>query len=252
MKGTNFKAPLELNLNVEGESWRQNQEVRGTLRVKNHGKDSIPLSQIGVHLCWGHAKKIKSKDEASFDLHFSKLFDEGLSLGPQEEKELSWDFKLPENCSITDKTGSYYVLYGENKNVWDCGHLQLLINPKAILDSFLEILVNFYRFKIKDKKNKKGFVEAKLLPPNAKEFMSMDNLHCQMRMKEDIFEIKYLFNVKKMAYDSGAMKLEKKKIEFGENLGPKEYYLYNEAPNQEVMKSKIEKTLEQVKTKINF
>ena len=119
--------------------------------------------------------------------------------GPQEEKELSWDFKLPENCSITDKTGSYYVLYGDNKNVWDCGHLQLLINPKAILDSFLEILVNFYRFKIKDKKNKKGFVEAKLLPPNAKEFMSMDNLHCQMRMKEDIFEIKYLFNVKKMA-----------------------------------------------------
>ena len=55
-----------------------------------------------------------------------------------------------------------------------------------------------------------------------------------------------------MAYGSEGVKLEKRKIEIKEQLGPKEYYLFQDAPNQEVLKSKIESVLDQVKSKINF
>lgn len=252
MKGTLFKAPLELNLHIEGENWRQNQKIRGSLKIKNHGQESLSLGKIGVHLCWGHAKKIKSKSDTSFDFENSTLFDGQSILAPQEEKELLWEFELQESCAITDKSGSYYLLYGEKEKIWESGLLHLQIDPRAIFDSFLEIFVNFFRFKVKGKKNKKGFVEVKLLPPNAKEFLSMDNLHCQMRIKDDIFEINYLFNVRKMAYAIEGVKLEKKQLEFHERLGPKEYYLFKDSPNQDVMKSKIEKTLNEVKSKINF
>ena len=64
-------------------------------------------------------------------------------------------------------------------------NFKFLLNQDQILDSFLEIFVNFYRFKVKEKKEKNGFIEVKLLPPNAKEFLSMDNLLCQMRIKRD-------------------------------------------------------------------
>jgi len=252
MKGTLFKAPLELNLHIEGETWRQNQKIRGSLKIKNHGQESLSLETMGVHLCWGHAKKIKTKSDTSFDFESSTLFSKQSTLAPQEEQELLWEFELQEDCAISDKSGSYYLLYGEKEKIWESGLFQLQIDPRAIFDSFLEIFVNFFRFKIKDKKNKKGFVEVKLVPPNAKEFLSMDNLLCQMRIKDDIFEINYLFNVKKVAYAIEGMKLEKNKIEFQDRLNPKEYYLFKDTPNQDVMKSKIENTLGEVKSKINF
>ncbi len=252
MRGTNFQAPLELKIEIDGEKWRQKDGLKGTLCLKNHGKEPLPLDSYGVHLSWGHSKKIKVKDEKSFENKMSTLFGPGLTLSPGEEKELEWSFQLEEDCPISDKTGSYYILYGKKDEVWNNGQLQILVEPRPILDSFLEIFVNFYRFKVKEKKNKNGFIEVKLLPPNAKEFLSMDNLLCQMRIRETLLEIKYIFNVKKMAYGSEGVKLEKRKIEIKEKLNPKEYYLFKEAPNQEVLRSKIEAVLDQVKSKINF
>ena len=55
-----------------------------------------------------------------------------------------------------------------------------------------------------------------------------------------------------MAYGSEGVKLEKRKIEINEKLSPKEYYLFKEAPNQEVLRSKIETVLDQVKVKLIF
>ena len=252
MRGTNFQAPLELKIEIEGEKWRQKDGLKGTLFLKNHGQDPLSLDPYGVHLSWGHTKKIKTKDEKSFENKESSLFEAGTKLLPGEERELHWSFQLDEDCPISDKTGSYYILYGKKDEAWSNGQLQILVEPKPILDSFLEIFVNFHRFKVKEKKNKKGFIEAKLIPPKAKEYLSMDNLLCQMRVKDGLFELNYLFNVRKMAYRGEGVKLEKGKIEIKEKLTSKEYYLFKDSPNQEVLRSKIEAVLEQVKSKINF
>jgi len=48
MKGTFFQKPLELELNIEGESWKQGDSVYGNLVVKNHGPDSFSLKDYGV------------------------------------------------------------------------------------------------------------------------------------------------------------------------------------------------------------
>ena len=196
MRGTNFQAPLELKIEIEGEKWRQKDGLKGTLFLKNHGQETLSLDSYGVHLSWGHSKKIKTKDEKSFENKESTLFEPGLKLPPGQEKELNWSFQLDEDCPISDKTGSYYILYGKKDEVWNNGLLQILVEPKPILDSFLEIFVNFHRFKVKEKKNK-GLHRSQINPPNAKEFLSMDNLLCQMRIKEDLLELNYLFNVRK-------------------------------------------------------
>ena len=146
---------------------------------------------------------IKPGERPSYQYHFKRSEHWVIVSGSAkvtlegEEKELEWSFQLEEDCPISDKTGSYYILYGKKDEVWNSGQLQILVEPRPILDSFLEIFVNFYRFKVKEKKNKNGFIEVKLLPPNAKEFLSMDNLLCQMRIRETLLEIKYIFNVKK-------------------------------------------------------
>ena len=50
---------LDELIEIDGEKWRQKDGLKGTLCLKNHGKDPLCLDPYGVHLSWGHAKKIK-------------------------------------------------------------------------------------------------------------------------------------------------------------------------------------------------
>ena len=50
MKGTFFQKPLELNLLVEGETWRQGDPITGSLTIKNHGSTEFALSELRMQV----------------------------------------------------------------------------------------------------------------------------------------------------------------------------------------------------------
>ena len=100
MRGTFFLKPLELNLDVTGESWSQGDEVSGTLAIKAHGE--ADLSKIGIHLCEVNMKKFKAKDPAAFKV---------LESLPAATESTSFNFKLSQSCLITEKTTSLYIVW---------------------------------------------------------------------------------------------------------------------------------------------
>ena len=61
MRGTNFQAPLELKIEIEGEKWRQKDGLKGTLFLKNHGQETLSLDSYGVHSPGVIQKKSKQK-----------------------------------------------------------------------------------------------------------------------------------------------------------------------------------------------
>ena len=177
MKGTIFKDGIEYGLFIDGESWAQGDKVNGQLKLKNHGEKSLNISNVKVGLALGKFKKIKSKDSKAFEIVNQKTFDEGAKLPAKGEAELDWEFGLSQNCPITDKTGSLYVLYGANEDDLENGHLQLNVIPKNVFLQYFDIFEKFFRFKVKDYKSKRDAIEAKLVPPKSKEFSNLIGLN---------------------------------------------------------------------------
>ncbi len=94
MKGTLFNKPLELTLDIAGESWPQGQLVKGSFSIKNHGKEQIDLSGYGVNLVYTEAKKLKSKDLKGIQSITHKNFGNDIKLAPGERIDLPWEFAL--------------------------------------------------------------------------------------------------------------------------------------------------------------
>ena len=143
MKSTIFSKPLEYSLVADGEKWRQGDRIKGSLKIKNHGSETIDLAQAKMSLAVGNFKKIKSKDSKAFDLIVEKKLSERFSLTALEEKSFDWDFLLPEDCQITEKDKSLYLTFKTNSEDWPTGQLELVIEPKLVMMQFLEIFGNF-------------------------------------------------------------------------------------------------------------
>jgi hypothetical protein len=241
MKGTFFKKPLEFSLNIEGESWNQGETVSGTFKVQSHSDQLPDLIQVGCHLCFCNIKKFKAKDPKSITVLESILFS-------PNQSELDFNFKLNDNCPITDTTGSLYIIYGDIDSPFESGFLQLNITPIKPIIYFTQILEQFYRFKLKAFKNKKDCIEAMVSAPDSREWTSIQKMAIQLKLKNDELIIKFIVNLKKLDFSNNHHKTKDEKREMSKTLTKEQYELYGIA-NQDGIKKVIDEVLSEIKIK---
>jgi hypothetical protein len=243
MKGTFFSKSLEWSLHTDNETWQQGEEIRGVLKLKNHGTGPLHLSSAGVGLALGEIKKIHARHLEALKEEQRHNFSQ-TQIGLAEELLLEFTFLLPPNCSITDKKSSYFLTYGPKGEE---NHLMLNIGPRLLFSKIVGLFDTFYRFKIKEIKSGKKGVEYKLLPPSSRELAHLETLNLTLIQEGEVLEMLYEFQVRKIDTTSPTTKLNKQTSKITQKLQPKEYLLGKEIMNQDGLLKSIEATLAQIK-----
>lgn len=249
MKGTFFQKPLELVLNIDGESWKQGDPISGNLNVFNRGAESISLKDFGVRLSFGETKKIKVKDPNSFANYNEQLFEGPTNISAGSEVSLSFNFPLAKNAPISEKYKSLYLLCGHIDNPFENGILELSILPCEVITNLFQVFENLLRFKVKALKNKQDCIEATMVVPTSKEYTGVQQLKVLIRMVEDDLDIDFNFKLKKISFEGGIVSTKDKKLQVKKILTPKEYLIYGDAFNQDMVLKLLQEVIEEVKVK---
>ena len=250
MKGTVFLKPLEYSIEAIGEKWHQGDKLKGSLKIKNHSLEKIELPILKVALCEGHYKKIKAKDVKGWSIISENILSDSLTINPSEEKDYSFEFTLAENCSITDKNGSLYLAFFDKDEKVPAGHIELVIEPKIVIQQILQILESFLRFKVKETKYAKGMIEVKLVPPASRELSNLDGLLLSISEIEKKLTLKYFFNLRVLNITGATMQSEKATKEMEQNFNSKQYLIYGDSINQDFIIASVQEILNGVKTKM--
>ncbi|MDO9183283.1 MAG: hypothetical protein Q7U04_12795 [Bacteriovorax sp.] len=235
MKGTIFLKPLEYSIIANGERWRQGDKINGCLRIKNHGSDNIELNVLTFSLALGYFKKIKIKDKKAWEVLAEINLGEKIVIEALEEKEFVWDFVLPEDCQITEKDKSLFLVFKTNEELWATGQLELVIEPKLVINQLLEIFQNFLRFKILQTKFSKGMVEIKLNPPSSRELSHVESFILRVKEVDNILDLEYTFNMLVFETVAGNVMTQKKIKQVQQQLTSKQYYVYGNTLNQDFL-----------------
>jgi hypothetical protein len=248
MKGTIFLKPLEYNLEVIGEKWRQGDKIRGSLKVRNHGADAVDFPELNVVLCEGTYKKIKAKDAKGWKSLIETKLEDKFTLKPAEEKSYSFEYTLPEDCLVTDKNASLYLAFFD-RDVLPAGHIELVIEPKLVISQILDLIQSFLRFKVVQVKFTKGMIEVKLTPPaSSRELSTIDTLILSLAEKEKALLMNYEFNMRVLDMTGGVMQSQKKTREFDQSFTSRQYLQYDSL-NQDFILESINSVLNEVRPK---
>lgn len=248
MKGTFFSKPLEWNIETDHESWTQGGQVKGLLRVKNHGAEACDIKDAGVAIAHADIKKVHAKTEGAMKFDVTALFTES-EIKPAATIELPFSLTLPENCAVTDKKASYYLTYGKNHSE---NHLMLKIEPKALFGKVIGLLDTFHRFKLKEYKSSKNGVEYKLIPPTSRDMANLESLALIFSMDGENLQMDYDFQVRKLDTAGVTTKVNKATVKIARTLTPKEFSLGRDMINQDTLLKSIESVLSEVKLKSVF
>ncbi len=250
MKATVFLNALEYGLEAKGEKWHQGDKLKGSLKIKNNGSDKIELSVVKVALCQGHYKKIKAKDPKALTVVSESILSETTVINSMEERLYSFEFQLSESCNITDKSGSLYLAFYCGDELSPAANIELLIEPKVVIQQILKILENFLRFKVKEIKYNKDLVEVKLVPPASRELSNLDGLILSLSEIEKNLTLKYFFNLRVLNISGVTMQSEKTTKEMEQKFNSKQYMIYGDSINQDFIVTSVQEVLNLVKTKL--
>lgn len=247
MKGTFFSKPLEWNIETVGESWQQGDTLKGVLKVKNHGTESVDLSDCGVVLAHADIKKVHTRAEGALKAESTATFKGPVTAGA--DAQIDFSFNIGPNSPITDKKASYYLGFGKN---FSESQLQVKVEPKNLYTKVVGLLDTFHRFKLKEVKAAKKGVEFKLLPPTSREMANIDSLLLTFSMQEENLVLKFDFQVKKLDTSSITTKINKESVSIERSLLPKEYSLGRDMINQDQLLKTVEAVISEVKLKAVF
>lgn len=242
MKGAFFQKPIEWQIDVQGESWAQQDKISGVVTVKNTGDAPWELTG-GIQLAHAEMKKVHSRDEKAFKKESETVFSSG-SLAPGESKTLPFSFSLPANCAVTDKKASFYVAYGPKLVE---SNLQLNVTPLKLFGEVIKLFETFQRFKLKEIKAAKGAVEYKLLAPTSREFAHVEALHLLQSLEGENLKLEFNFKVKALDMQSVTTKVAKEERTLTRVLTPREYRMGKDMLNQDGVLKAITETLGQIK-----
>jgi hypothetical protein len=249
MKGTIFLKNLEYNLFADGEKWNQGSKIKGHLKIKNHASEKVELDQIKISLSVGNFKKIKAKNTKAWECITELNISNKISFAPMEEKEFPWEFLLPEDCQVTDKDNSIFLTFEDQNINWPTAQLELVIDPKPVIDQLLEIFKSFLRFKIIQTKFSKGMVEIKLNPPSSKELNHVESLILRIKEVNETLDIHYTFNMHAFEMVAGNMMTQKKIKQVEQKLLSKQYYEFGNSLKQDYIIATISDVIKEATPK---
>lgn len=248
MKGTFFSKPLEWSIETEGEAWQQGGTVKGVLKVKNHHTAEVPLDKAGVGLAYAEVKKVHARTEGVMRPTVEAVLPRP-DVGSSETLEFPFSLTLPANSPVSDKKGSYFLTYGQKAIE---NHLQLKVEPLALYGKVIGLLDTFQRFKLKEYKTAKNGVEYKLIPPTSREMANMEALSLTFSMKEELLQMAFDFQVKKLDTSSVTTKIKKESVKVLKEMTPKDYSLGRDMINQDQLLKVLEAAIGEVKIKNAF
>jgi hypothetical protein len=246
MKGTYFQKPLQYSLNVEGESWHQDQEITGQFSIRNMGAEPIELKVPRVILAYGDLNEVRKKSPDAFEAVTPIVNESSKKLDPQKEITFSWNVKLDRNAAVTDKSASLFLLYGADEAIEKLGHLQLIVNPEPVIGEFLKTWQIHFRFVLKTQKANKGLVEVKFAPPDGRAYAAIEQMLVQFRFEKENLEAKYVFSVNRIDAGPGSMALKKTKMEFKQTFQPMQYKTSSGRYHHEEMEKSAQTILDQL------
>jgi len=240
MRGIIIKEGSQLIIETENEEWFQGSEIKGTFQIiGDYCNENLKLA-----LCYGNSSKLKKKDKNAF-----KIIDTS-ELTPLVNNSMNFSFQLSSNCEISESTGSPYLVLFENEEDLFWGQqLALKINPHSVISSFIQVMENFYRFKIKTFKNKKGWLEGKVIVPESKDLSSVVQLNTLFKMDDSQLNIKYNFKLKKVNYENGLMETQDDQKTIDLSLTEKDYQYGKDAPNQDNICKIIETVIDEIRVR---
>lgn len=251
MKSTIFLKPMEFGLEALGESWRQGQTIKGSLILKNHGLESVTFPLLKVALAAGKFKKIKSRADLAWEEVSRTIVGNNISINPGSEEGYNFSFNLPEDCPITDKDGSLYLIFSDKEdNSWPLGFLELVIAPKIAITQFIEVFENFLRFKVAQQKFSKGMIELKMNPPASREYGHIDSLVLRIKELNKTMDLEYNFTISAFDTSTGGMMAQKKAVKVNKSISAKDYCISGDVPNPDFMKSFITSVIKESTPKI--
>lgn len=190
---------VEYRLEIPGDSWVQGDQVSGTLSVKNRGASVVQLEEITFAIACGQLKKVAKKEPDAFsDLQQIPLSNAATGLSTDCESISEWSLQLSNNCVVSDKTQTLYLLVFKGSEQQPIGSLPLSVTPHPFVKEFYDLFESSFSFVLKSVKSKKGGVEAKLTPPSSRKFPTLEYLLLLSSFEEDQLRLRYSFRVKKM------------------------------------------------------
>ncbi|OUR94047.1 hypothetical protein A9Q84_18210 [Halobacteriovorax marinus] len=241
MKSVFFQKPLEFTIDISGESWKQGENVSGSLSVKSHSGDALNYADYGIFLVKGDNKKIKKKDPKGITVIGETL------LGDSDN--LSFSFDLDINCPITETSSGLYIICGKKDELLEGQQMALKVLPGQTITSFIEVIENFLRFKVKSLKYKKEALEATIVVPNTKDYSKIMQFKLIFSKSEENLLLNYQFKIKSIDFSGGFTGTKDSNEEFKQVFTPKEYLSYGDSINQDFIVKKLNEIIDQVKLK---
>jgi hypothetical protein len=250
MKGTVFQKPFEFNLRVEGETWAQGDPISGSLIIKNHGNESILLSDTRVLLGYADLKHVHAKTPDAFEILQTVTVSQP-QLEAGKELTVPWQFQTDRNCPITDNLASLFLLYGSGTAYEKVGQLQLKVTPYLVITEFLNVLQVNFRFVVKTQKFSKKAVEIKMAPPDgARAFANVEQLVLRFSFQGEELEVEYAFKVKKLEATATSMAMTKQSKTSAQTYRPDQYRTSSGRFNHDEVEAGIREALSPFEVKI--
>lgn len=250
MRGTFFQKPLEIVLELKGESWFQGDVIQGTVSLKTSSEKSYELDGLGLYLIFGEPKKMLKKSPKAYEV--LEQIDLDKHCVSDEMSVTEFSLKLPDCCPISEKSKGIFLVFGAKDDLFSAPRLELPIQPKKTILQFLEVFETFERFKSKGVKNKKGALEFKMLPPDSKDYAAVDSLLLLIKEEDQKLILDYLFKVKKLEYGEIGVESVASKLAFHDELSKSQYHSFGDSVNQEGIQAALKQILDQVKSKTTY
>jgi hypothetical protein len=226
MRGTFVADSCTFQIEIEGESWRQGDDIS----VRWNVTGAKPANQkIGLALALIDLRKIKKNDPKGIQLIEAIEYAE-------DTFNYEYKFALDQNASISDGTWTVSIVCGDLNKPLELKRLDLTITAWERIEEIITLIENFKRFKMKTLKNKKSLLDAKFSVPTSKEYGAIEglNIHFTRPAGEQApLSMDFLFKTKKLTYSGAGVETTKATIKIERKLIKKDYCAFGDSLNQE-------------------
>jgi hypothetical protein len=253
MRSTFFDRPLEYQLLTAKEDWLQGEPIQGKLSIRNMNAEMVVTKTVDVLLAYGNFRKVKASEENRWEVLHQENMQKNLSLDGNQQLTYDWEFNLPTDAPITDKTGSLFLLFGGEEILERGGRLNVRTGMKELLQSFLQTFVTQFHFVQKTTKYKNGWTEVQLDPPvGSREFPNLEHVLCYLRIVNQNLELRYRCKIKTLKKDGESMKVRGKNLEVTQKLTADDYLQTSGFPNRTRFRELIDSALSEAKPSVIF
>lgn len=248
MRGVIIENGLELRLEVPGEGFVQGDVVPCTITVKNHSSSPASLSNLSLMLAQGTLKLVKAKDPKAFHEVARATLNAPDEIGVGATAQYQHTFQLSDNCLVSEKNQSLFLIYGSQAGGNSAGQLPLTVTPHNYLVEVFRTLEMVYSFVPKGISWKDEYTIMKFTPPNTRDLMLVEELNLGVVRENGNLRTRYSFKVKKFDTGGAGVAVKKGKTEFEYTLTPDQYLFGGGFINQESLEGSINQALKEVST----